>query len=233
MSAPAGKKVCPECGHMPMEKRGQLGLLACLKCGKVVPAAGPGDGDAIVEEAVANLDQELAQLLGGAAKADITEASDKKAIDVPDEIGYMVGWRSWRLTQQYGEWRLKSVTPAGQSMIWTPREAMEASCGKRRHEPGQVPVKGCTCGFYTAKTLEHLLGKDLKRYTQYEREHLRVVGEVAIWGRYREGKQGWRSQFAYPKRLLVPYEAWEVGPPLKEAYGVPVELNNWISGKGK
>jgi len=54
----------------------------------------------------------------------------------------------------------------------------------------------CTCGVYAAKNLEHL------RQFGYEGRGIR--GEVFLWGTVVEHEFGWRSQFAYPKTLLLP-----------------------------
>ena len=54
----------------------------------------------------------------------------------------------------------------------------------------------CTCGVYAAKNIEHL------RQLGYEGRGIR--GEVHLWGTVVEHEFGWRSQFAYPKSLVLP-----------------------------
>ena len=68
-------------------------------------------------------------------------------------------------------------------------------------------------------------------YHAYDAEHgglFHVVGSVKLWGKIVEGSQGWRAQKAYPERLWVPYEAWHLAPSLRDLYGVPVELKNFL-----
>jgi hypothetical protein len=66
-------------------------------------------------------------------------------------------------------------------------------------------------------------------YHRYREDDFVVLGEVSMWGGVIEGTQGWRAQYAYPRRLLVPFEAWRQGAVLRTAYGVPVELANTLA----
>ena len=56
--------------------------------------------------------------------------------------------------------------------------------------------------------------------------HVVVVGEVSLWGGVIPGSQGWRAQYAYPRKLLVPYECWQLAKPLRDDYQVLVKLAN-------
>lgn len=89
--------------------------------------------------------------------------------------------------------------------------------------PGQT----CGCGLYAAKTLYHLLTLG---YSSYDGDTgtFSVIGPVALWGKVIEGSLGWRAQKGYPQKLYIPFEAWEIGEPLSERYGVPFELMNWL-----
>ena len=53
-----------------------------------------------------------------------------------------------------------------------------------------------------------------------------VIGEVNLVGWYLPADFGYRAQYAYPKRLYVPYECWEMALPLRDNYGVPAQLSN-------
>ncbi len=138
---------------------------------------------------------------------------------VPDRVGAEVGWRAWAIETRGDEILLSSVTRAE---VWPARERMEASC-RIGHEP---PAKSCGCGLYAASTLEHLQGMDYHR-------HEAVIGQVALWGRVIAGTLGWRAQFGYPERLLVPYGLWRLAVPLRDAYGVQVQLANVFAEGGE
>lgn len=107
---------------------------------------------------------------------------------------------------------------------------MQAMCPKdplRAHGKDHgVPGEGCTCGLYSAKTQKHLMGMGYRKYDAERTGQFRVMGEVSLWGKIVEGTQGWRAEFGYPRNLLVPFEAYALVAPLKDAYGVPVELAN-------
>jgi len=52
---------------------------------------------------------------------------------------------------------------------------------------------------------------------------------VANWGKVVEGSQGWRSEYTYPLKLWLPFEAWYLAEALGNAYGVPVALKNTLA----
>ena len=94
---------------------------------------------------------------------------------------------------------MHSVTHSGYT--WYPMQAAEAECGKD-HTPGDAR---CGCGFYSAKSLKHLIHLGYHSYGDYDQDrYTKVVGQVACWGQVTEGTQGWRSQYAYPVMLFVP-----------------------------
>lgn len=148
----------------------------------------------------------------------------------PDLVGAVEGWRSWQVARKpprYGLLpKLHSVTMT--AYYWTPRKAAMAECDDCGED---VPGETCACGFYSAKTLEHLY---TMRYHTYDIEsgNICVVGRLACWGKVIEGSQGWRSQYAYPVKLYLPFEAASLGPGLKEAYGVQVVLRNILVPRG-
>lgn len=53
-----------------------------------------------------------------------------------------------------------------------------------------------------------------------------AIGEVGLAGKVIVGAKGWRATRARPLRLYVPYGAWRLVKPLRDAYGVPVQLAN-------
>ena len=59
------------------------------------------------------------------------------------------------------------------------------------HHP---PHEGCSCGIYAAKSNRG------HHYTGYA-EGAPVWGEVFLWGKIQEYTEGYRAEFAYPKRL--------------------------------
>lgn len=134
---------------------------------------------------------------------------------VPDLVKEFEGWRWWRIEPDgIGRPRLGSVS---YSYHWKPRLKAAASCLSCG---ASLPRLNCTCGFYTARSLEHLLGLGYRA----QGENPDVLGQVANWGKIVECDQGWRSQFAYPVQLWVPARAWRWVKPLTEEYGVPVRL---------
>jgi hypothetical protein len=92
-------------------------------------------------------------------------------------------------------------------------------------EDHRPPEPDCTCGIYAARShrslreMGYAAGPD-------DRHAPDVVGEVWLWGRMMESTEILRAEFAYPKRLYVPHLRWRWAPPLRDLYGVPVEIKN-------
>jgi hypothetical protein len=157
-----------------------------------------------------------------------------KAFRAPDMVGHVEGWRVWRcdLKQHYGlPPKLLSITD---DTVWMPRRAFEAKCSRHCRD---VPEETHSCGLYSALTLAHLMGMVYPKYDvdggySYSKAgQVTVLGQVANWGKVIPGSKGWRSQFSYPVRLWVPYEAWKLAKPLADVYGVPVTLGNWLKAR--
>lgn len=148
----------------------------------------------------------------------------------PDVIGTVEGWRAWGVLLEpppFGNApRLESVT---HNYYWAPRVKARADCSKCGKD---VPGEHCTCGFYSAKTLEHLREMG---YSKYDSNSglVCVVGQLANWGKVIEGTQGWRAEFAYPAVIYVPFEAWRLARPIQRAYGVEVKLLNLLDPTAK
>jgi hypothetical protein len=138
---------------------------------------------------------------------------------VPDFTEEFVGWRGWRASP---EGLLEAIVNP-ELAAWKPGEALEAKCVKGKRHP--VPFMNCTCGFYATKTLEQLKEND------YHTDG--VFGTVSIWGRTVKFTDGFRSQFAYPRELWVPYTMLHLVERLA-LYGVPVRLTNpWTATEAK
>ena len=124
------------------------------------------------------------------------------------ETSLIVGWREWRLEGTITEPRLQSISMED---IWPVRKPMQVFDTNWNIDPGNN-------GIHAFKTF-----RDYQRERGFISTHL--VGEVWMWGHMVEHQFGWRSEFAYPKRLLVapgrhdPIKLMA----LEEAYGVSVE----------
>jgi len=104
----------------------------------------------------------------------------------PDYISPIVGYRVW-CSDAAG---LKSLN----GIPWRPGKALIAECSTQGNH--ETPQSNCTCGVYASKSLDHLRRLGLTEN--------RICGEVWLWGTVVEHEEGWRAEFAYPKRLMVP-----------------------------
>jgi hypothetical protein len=115
---------------------------------------------------------------------------------------------------------------------WRPRQPIQAYCGIA-HDLRETTVASCTCGVYARRLidkelLKYMRGEDFNTYVDSSR--IRVFGvlaQVSMWGWVFEGSTGFRTEFAYPKMLLVrsrmPQEAQDR---IRELYQVPVVVND-------
>jgi hypothetical protein len=152
----------------------------------------------------------------------------------PDVIGTVEGWRTWAIEKQPPKFGVppKLYSIAGTSgYYWVPRKKAIAEC-QYGCAPENVPGVMCGCGFYSAKTWEHLSTMPYPRYDAEAMGMFHVVGRVANWGRVIEGSLGWRAQFSYPVELWFPFEAAKLATGIKEAYGVKVRLVNFLRRPG-
>lgn len=157
---------------------------------------------------------------------------------IPDAIGEVLGWRAWYIVETEAGVRLKSLGSGGpiSNTVWMPGNIEIAECpNHEEHRIGngvpfdqQVPVEGCSCGFYSAISREHLIS--LNHYHLYDIDHglPKCIGQVACSGKVIPGTQGWKAQEVWPVHLYVPYEFWRFVKPLKEAYNIPVELSRTL-----
>src|SRR5437588_3873451 len=93
---------------------------------------------------------------------------------------------------------------------WMPGRSLSVRCpisetrlrrsgGRSAHFSHGMPEFGCTCDIYATKSLDHLRST---RYWQYGSVH----GEIWLWGSVVEHQDGYRAQFAYPKKLFLKSE---------------------------
>lgn len=145
-------------------------------------------------------------------------------MQVPDKIEPAVGYRVWKVDLDH--WRLLSLN---HHAIWAPYETFVADCRVRGHP--EPPVEGCTCGTYAAATFNRLYDMG---YTKQgglfsgRPGDVLVAGSVNLWGRVIPGTHGWRAQFSYPKKLLVPYIYLRYAKRIAEEYGVPFKPFNIV-----
>lgn len=133
---------------------------------------------------------------------------------VPDIAGALVGWRCWGLARTNNGIRLASH---GQT-IWPTGEPMEATCGGGKEHAS--PATKCTCGIYALS--EH----DGFPYYRYDGATYAVYGQIYLWGQVVRGTKGYRAQYGYPKALTLAHKDWKYIQPLRDAYRVPIRLDN-------
>jgi hypothetical protein len=141
-----------------------------------------------------------------------------------------IGWRAWRVDRELPKYGLPpKLYSASFPYHWRPKQKAEADCpGCGQPDGVGVPGEHCSCGFYSAKSLKHLLSMGYHQYTA-DGPSFTVVGKIGCWGKIVEGTQGWRAQYAYPIELLVPYEAgFDFAKRLRDTYGCKVRLMNFL-----
>jgi hypothetical protein len=140
---------------------------------------------------------------------------------IPDYVSPIVGYRVWKWDANE-LWSLNGEA-------WSPGRVLTAKCRKTDHDS---PADGCPCGIYAAKSYQHL--------QQIIHVESFVHGEVYLWGKVVEHRLGYRSQFAYPKSLVLPSN---IDPRLESsrlesliAYGadisIPPNVLLWTKGSG-
>ena len=133
---------------------------------------------------------------------------------VPDLVGALIGFRCWGL----------ATTPSGIQLashggtIWPTDEPLKAECAVgHEHVP---PAANCSCGIYA---LNHTGGYP---YYAYDGPAYAVFGQVSLWGEVVRGTRGYRAQYAYPRALFLAHKDWHYAQPLRDAYRIPVRLQD-------
>jgi hypothetical protein len=138
---------------------------------------------------------------------------------VPDAIEPAVGYRVWEVKSDGLLYSVSHVT------LWQPGMPFEAFCPKQH----DVPDVQCSCGCYAAATFNRLFDMGYTRSSgifSVSGDRVTIAGQVSLWGDIIPGQYGWRAQFAYPKKLLVPYSRWKVAKKVAAIYDVPFSLYN-------
>lgn len=169
------------------------------------------------------------------------------AVEAPDYVEPVLGWRLWHIVEREG--RLLLLSPLYRTP-WLPRQEVLATCHVRTQRrplwapPGRVrheaPDVACSCGIHGSRTAAKAAPYLTRFFREREDVLHRVIGRVALWGTVVEGRWGWRAAAAYPAQICVPVPQprWRSllagfrAPALPpgdiasglEDYGVPVEL---------
>lgn len=183
------------------------------------------------------------QSLGGSGGASIggtiPPGSDPVAEGIVEKMPKskkpLTSWRIWHVEDKAPA-RLKSIS---YQELWPPMEPIHAKCqGKDREQiDHECPSWHHRCGVYSVKRLMDIQKWATNRESTAGRCF--VVGEIEMWGRVLEYRDGYRSEYAYPLRLWVPkdfpadgYKAWktpeELAERLWEQYLVEVNVNSDI-----
>lgn len=139
---------------------------------------------------------------------------------VPDAIEPAIGYRAWIVKDGY----LYSVVRA---TLWQPNVPFEALC-ERGHDH-EVPDAKCVCGTYATAAFNRLFDMGYARsggLFSVAPGVVAIAGQVKLWGGIIPADTGWRAQFAYPKKLLVPYSHWRIAKQVAANYDVPYQLYN-------
>jgi hypothetical protein len=134
-------------------------------------------------------------------------SAESTAKPLPEEhlVAAITGFRAWNVPLFVDE--LRSVAKPSK---WLPYRRFEAKC-----EAQQCAGVSCTCGIYAFNRMELVT----KEYRGEGKSRKYVYGEVSLWGRVLECKDGYRAQFAYPKAFV---NTGAVAKRMSEVFGVPL-----------
>lgn len=177
-----------------------------------------------------------APLPAGVAQGDASDprAGEGPRLDpdakAPDQIEVITGWRAWGYNSGY-------LTSVNDKLVWCAGEALVAECtaGHRgmglyaaaygpgaytdEHAGETIPVEHCTCGIYASRA------PGAVQWPAGGVGQVYIWGQIAMWGKVVQGGKGWRSQYAYPERILVwagsKKQAEKLAEKLAKRYGVP------------
>lgn len=129
-------------------------------------------------------------------------------IEVPLYAEPFNSWRTWDLIFDGDRVILRSIT---YKVEWPFQEPLHAICVKNENMPSVDVGKHDTpdlkhgCGIYSVK-----VKKDCQKWNMSAGQNLlRVVGEIKIWGKTLCFKEGYISEFAYPRYLHIDPDKWE------------------------
>ena len=134
------------------------------------------------------------------------------------------GWRFWRLTKDC------YLQSAVRDTVWPRYKPMSVDdpnwCAPFYEDDTFIYKHELPNGLHAFKYRTNCFN-ELSSYLGYlnarEKEQL-VIGTVALWGRVHEYSKGYRAEFGYPTKFLVPDEmSWETIMELEDGYGVPAE----------
>jgi hypothetical protein len=162
----------------------------------------------------------------------------KLALEAPDYVAPVHGWRVWLVDATGATLKLASII---YDTIWPSGEPFAAECLRKRRSRRRpwrseypdhaVPAARCGCGIYALRS-----ATELSPYLNgnSDRAHgmaTRLVGSVALWGTVVEAERGWRASRAYPSSLYLPVFDETSDPRWTDviehdlgAYSVPVEV---------
>lgn len=130
----------------------------------------------------------------------------------------ILGWRLWQVIEsEPSSYRLAAWST--DRLVWPPLVRAQGHCllGGRGHA---VPDRRCGCGLYAFRTrelAERALAAEMRPVPC-------VLGQVSLWGRVVEHREGWRAQFGYPYELLVVTGDDTLARELRSTYAVDVDV---------
>lgn len=160
-------------------------------------------------------------------------------VTIPDTIEPVIGWKG--LAVDLNTMELRSIY-GFYDYLWPHRKEHTAMCKRDHEHEGGMPGIDCSCGFYIARSWPIAMG-----YTFAGG----ALVEVAGWGKVIEHRVGWRTRYAYPKRIILlnafndqdgfdfaasgdivyrpagDFFTQEIVDVLSEKYGVPVTIENY------
>lgn len=147
----------------------------------------------------------VGNMLAGLA-TEPASCSPQKPLPEEHVVSALIGYRAWNVPLFVDE--LRSVAVMAK---WKPYEKLAAACAE-----AQCDGVGCNCGIYAFKTLDLVQ----RQYKSLDHAKRYVWGQVWLWGRVLECKDGYRAQFAYPKSFV---NSGAISKRMAEVFGVSLE----------
>ena len=128
----------------------------------------------------------------------------------------LVGWRMWDVLIESRDegWRLKAIS---RPVIWEPYVPMRGTCNNK--PPEEITDHKCPswehrCGVHAVKEVFQVR-KWGSPTNGPKAQHVRLLGEIDLWGRVLEYEEGYRAEWGYPAKLYLPSELpdiFQAGP---------------------